>query len=138
MKPVHEMGVAELGRALADRELSSVEATGALLERLSAHAALGTVLASDRDAALQQAKAADARRESGQGETLEFLHGDDVAQFAQALVDVVDVGAPGLAAVMSLDTFLGEWVHVDREKLLRATEQVEVLADWLQKQIYAR
>ena len=37
-----------------------------------------------------------------------------------------------------LDTFLGEWVHVDREKLLRATEQVEVLADWLQGQIYAR
>lgn len=37
-----------------------------------------------------------------------------------------------------LDTLLGEWVHVDREKLLRATEQVEILADWLQAQIYAR
>ena len=70
MKPVHEMGVAELGRALADRELSSVEATGALLERLSAHAALGTVLASDRDAALQQAKAADARRAAGESGAL--------------------------------------------------------------------
>ncbi|MFT3954104.1 MAG: Asp-tRNA(Asn)/Glu-tRNA(Gln) amidotransferase subunit GatA [Piscinibacter sp.] len=65
MKPVHQMGVAELGRALGSRELSSVEATGALLERMAAHTALGAVLASDRDAALQQAAAADARRAAG-------------------------------------------------------------------------
>lgn len=30
------------------------------------------------------------------------------------------------------------WIHIDRDKLLRATQQVEVLADWLQEQIYAR
>jgi hypothetical protein len=37
-----------------------------------------------------------------------------------------------------LDSFLVDWVHVDRDKLLQATEQVEVLADWLQALIYAR
>lgn len=37
-----------------------------------------------------------------------------------------------------MDTFLGEWMHVDREKLLRATEQIEILVDWLQERIYAR
>lgn len=37
-----------------------------------------------------------------------------------------------------LDTFLADWIHVDRDKLVRATEQVEVLADWLQAQIYAQ
>lgn len=37
-----------------------------------------------------------------------------------------------------LDNFLVDWVHVDRDRLLRATEQVEVLADWLQAQIYSR
>lgn len=37
-----------------------------------------------------------------------------------------------------LDTFLVDWIHVDRHKLVRATEQVEVLGDWLQEQIYAR
>lgn len=70
MKPVHEMGVAELSRALASREVSSVEATTALLERLTAHASLGAVLASDREQALQQAKAADARRAAGESTAL--------------------------------------------------------------------
>ncbi|MFT3663741.1 Asp-tRNA(Asn)/Glu-tRNA(Gln) amidotransferase subunit GatA [Piscinibacter sp.] len=65
MKPVHEMGVAELASALGAREVSSVEATGALLDRLEKHAALGAVLASDREAALAQAAAADARRAGG-------------------------------------------------------------------------
>lgn len=37
-----------------------------------------------------------------------------------------------------LDNFLADWIHVDRDKLVRATEQVQILADWLQEQIYAR
>ena len=65
MKSVHEMGVAELGRALAARELSSIEATTALLERMAAQASLGTVLASDPELALRQAAAADERRAAG-------------------------------------------------------------------------
>jgi aspartyl-tRNA(Asn)/glutamyl-tRNA(Gln) amidotransferase subunit A len=70
MKSIHTMGVAELGRALDSREVSSVEATTALLERMAAHAALGAVLASDRELALQQAKAADARRAAGESAPL--------------------------------------------------------------------
>ena len=70
MKPIHQMGVAELGGALAAREVSSVEATGALLDRLQQHASLGAVLASDREAALAQAAAADARRAAGESGAL--------------------------------------------------------------------
>ena len=66
MKQIHEMGVAELARALGSREVSSVEATGALLDRMAQHASLGAVLASDRALALAQAQAADARRAAGE------------------------------------------------------------------------
>ncbi|MBS0444148.1 MAG: Asp-tRNA(Asn)/Glu-tRNA(Gln) amidotransferase subunit GatA [Proteobacteria bacterium] len=66
MKQIQEMGVAELARALGSREVSSVEATGALLDRMAQHASLGAVLASDRALALQQAQAADARRAAGE------------------------------------------------------------------------
>jgi len=62
----HEAGVAGLGAALAAREVSSVELTRTLLARLAQHEALGAVLASDAEAALQQAAAADARRAAGE------------------------------------------------------------------------
>jgi len=57
---LHALGVAEIGRALRERRVSSVEITQHLLTRLSTHADLGTVLASDAEAALAQARAADA------------------------------------------------------------------------------
>ncbi|HUP07509.1 MAG TPA: amidase family protein, partial [Caldimonas sp.] len=60
------MGVADLGRALADRAVSSVEIASHLLARLAAHHALGTVLATDAETALAQARAADARRAAGE------------------------------------------------------------------------
>lgn len=66
MKALHEMGVAELGRALDGKAVSSVEATKHLLARLADHHDLGAVLASDGDAALAQAAAADARRARGE------------------------------------------------------------------------
>ena len=62
---IHEMGVAELGHALASKTLSSVEIAKHLLARVAAHEQLGAVLASDTDAALAQAQAADARRANG-------------------------------------------------------------------------
>ena len=65
MKELHNMGVAELGRALADRQASSVEITTHLLARLSAHEQLGTMLCVDAAHALEQARAADARRHRG-------------------------------------------------------------------------
>jgi aspartyl-tRNA(Asn)/glutamyl-tRNA(Gln) amidotransferase subunit A len=63
---IHDMGVAELGQALAAKALSSVEITKHLLARVAAHEQLGAVLASDTDAALAQAAAADARRAKGE------------------------------------------------------------------------
>ena len=64
--PIHELGVAALGRALRQRELSSVEATRHLLDRLASHERLGVALAVAPEAALAQAKAADARLAAGE------------------------------------------------------------------------
>lgn len=66
MSALHEMGVAELGRALDTRAVSSVEATKHLLARLAEHQQLGAVLASDAEAALREAAAADDRRARGE------------------------------------------------------------------------
>ena len=61
----HELGVAALGRALAARELSSVEVTSHLLDRFAGHERLGTALSIDREGALAQAADADRRRAEG-------------------------------------------------------------------------
>ena len=67
MKPLHEMGVADLGRALADKSVSSVEVIGHLLGRIAAHGALGAFLQVDAEGALAAARSADQRRAAGQG-----------------------------------------------------------------------
>ena len=61
---LHTLGVAALGRALAAKSVSSVEATQALLARAQADTH-GAFLVVDADAALAAAKAADAKRASG-------------------------------------------------------------------------
>jgi aspartyl-tRNA(Asn)/glutamyl-tRNA(Gln) amidotransferase subunit A len=66
MAALHEMGVAELGRALAAKDVSSVELTTHLLARLAEHQQLGALLSSDAALALTQARAADARRAAGE------------------------------------------------------------------------
>ena len=70
MSALHEMGVADIGRALADKAVSSVEIATHLLARLAAHHAFGTVLATDAETALAQARAADARRAAGENSPL--------------------------------------------------------------------
>ncbi len=65
MKPLHELGVAELSRGLAAGELSSVELTRHLLDRAGTHRGLGLWLQLDAEGALAQAAAADARRAQG-------------------------------------------------------------------------
>jgi aspartyl-tRNA(Asn)/glutamyl-tRNA(Gln) amidotransferase subunit A len=65
-KPLHELGVAELGRALAEKTVSSTELTQHLLSRVTSHAALGAFLHVDAEASLNAARAADARRSSGE------------------------------------------------------------------------
>ena len=70
MSALHELGVTELGRRLAAKEVSSVEVTTHLLARLAAHEHLGVLLCSDADQALAQARTADARRAAGESGAL--------------------------------------------------------------------
>jgi len=67
---LHDMGVADLGRAMGDKQVSSVEVTTHLLARLADHQQLGAVLHADGDVALAQARAADARRAAGESGAL--------------------------------------------------------------------
>jgi aspartyl-tRNA(Asn)/glutamyl-tRNA(Gln) amidotransferase subunit A len=64
-RALHEMGVAELARALADKAVSSAEVTQHLLARIAKHEHLGAFLAVDAQRALDKARAADARRDRG-------------------------------------------------------------------------
>ncbi|MBW8847961.1 MAG: Asp-tRNA(Asn)/Glu-tRNA(Gln) amidotransferase subunit GatA [Burkholderiales bacterium] len=59
MKPVHDMGVAELAAALKSRALSSREATQALLDRIDRQPSLGAFLHLDNEGALARAVKAD-------------------------------------------------------------------------------
>jgi aspartyl-tRNA(Asn)/glutamyl-tRNA(Gln) amidotransferase subunit A len=63
---LHEMGVAELAQAIAEKKTSSVEATQHLLARAKQHGALGAYLAFNEDASLAQARAADERLADGE------------------------------------------------------------------------
>jgi aspartyl-tRNA(Asn)/glutamyl-tRNA(Gln) amidotransferase subunit A len=77
--PLHELGVAALARALADKQVSSVEVTRHLLQRINDHAHLGAWLCVDADAALAQARAADERRAQGPAEHPQPLLGVPLA-----------------------------------------------------------
>jgi aspartyl-tRNA(Asn)/glutamyl-tRNA(Gln) amidotransferase subunit A len=66
MKQLHEMGVAEAGRAMDQGQVSSLEFTTHLLARVAAHEQLGAMLCVDEAVALGQAKGADARRAAGE------------------------------------------------------------------------
>jgi aspartyl-tRNA(Asn)/glutamyl-tRNA(Gln) amidotransferase subunit A len=68
--PLHRQGVAALSQALARRAVSSAELTHALLDGIAAHAGLGAFLATDAEAALAQARAADERRARGEAGAL--------------------------------------------------------------------
>jgi aspartyl-tRNA(Asn)/glutamyl-tRNA(Gln) amidotransferase subunit A len=63
--PLHAMGVAELALALGNKQVSSLEVTQHLLDRIAAQAALGAFLQVDTDGATAAARAADARRAAG-------------------------------------------------------------------------
>lgn len=67
---LHQMGVAELARALRDRKVSAVEAAQHQLARIKQHQDLGAFVALDEDLALAQARAADARLAAGDAPAL--------------------------------------------------------------------
>ncbi|TAK87755.1 MAG: Asp-tRNA(Asn)/Glu-tRNA(Gln) amidotransferase subunit GatA [Aquabacterium sp.] len=70
MSPLHAQSLAELSRKLAARELSSVELSTTLLDRIAQHEQLGAFLAVDRQVTLAQARAADDRRAKGESGVL--------------------------------------------------------------------
>ena len=63
---LHRMTVAELGRQLDARTVSSVELATHLLARVASHQQLGAFLCTDESVALAQAREADARRARGE------------------------------------------------------------------------
>jgi len=65
-RPLHELGVADLGRALAAKQTSSEEVVTHLLGRINTRQALGAFLHLDADAARAAARASDARRAAGE------------------------------------------------------------------------
>ncbi len=65
-KQIHEMGVAELAGAIAERKTSSVEAAQTLLARARQHDGLGAYLAFNEELTLAQARATDARVAAGE------------------------------------------------------------------------
>ncbi len=67
---LHDMGVAQLGRELAARRVSSLELTQHLLTRVADFEHLGAFLARDPQLSLAQAREADACRERGQAQPL--------------------------------------------------------------------
>ncbi len=67
---LHDMGVAQLGRALQSGGVSSLELTQHLLTRVAAFEHLGAFLARDPELSLAQAREADARRARGQARAL--------------------------------------------------------------------
>lgn len=69
-KELHDLGVAELGRALAGKQVSAVELATHLLARLAKYEHLGAWLRVDADAARTQARTADERRASGDASPL--------------------------------------------------------------------
>jgi aspartyl-tRNA(Asn)/glutamyl-tRNA(Gln) amidotransferase subunit A len=67
---LHEAGVAELARGLAQARYSASELASELLERAQAHAGLGAFLSIDREFTLAQARAADEQRAQGRAGAL--------------------------------------------------------------------
>jgi len=111
---VHSMGVAALGRALAARELSSVEATQALLARAQAHAALGAYLHVDAEGALAAARSVDERR--SRGEALGPLAGVPIAH-----KDIfVTTGQPTTAGSKMLEGYASPFAATVVERLAAA------------------
>ncbi len=67
---LHDLGVAALAGALADKSVSSLEVTQHLLGRIDARPALGAFLAVHAEGATAAARAADARRAAGEATPL--------------------------------------------------------------------
>ena len=101
-KGLHTLGVAALSKALAARQISSVELTQALLARLAQHAGLGAFLATNADVALADARAADAAIAAG---TAGPLAGVPLAHKDIFVTDFARTGLPTTAGSKMLQGY---------------------------------
>ena len=99
---LHTLGVAALSRALAARQVSSVEVTQALQVRLATHAGLGAFLATNTEAALTEARAADAAIAAG---TAGALTGVPLAHKDIFVTDFARTGLPTTAGSKMLEGY---------------------------------
>ncbi len=67
---MHNQSISELGQALRDKKISSVELTQYFLDRIKRHASLNSFITVTEELALQQAQAADQLLASGQARAL--------------------------------------------------------------------
>jgi aspartyl-tRNA(Asn)/glutamyl-tRNA(Gln) amidotransferase subunit A len=102
MTAPHQLGVAALSQALANGDTSSVEVTQALLGDIHRHAALGSFLAIGDEAAMKAARAADARRASGQAQA---LTGVPIAHKDIFVTDFARSGLPSTAGSKMLKDY---------------------------------
>jgi len=100
--PLHTLGVAALSRALAARQVSSVELTQALQARISRHAGLGAFLATHTEGALSEARAADAAIAAG---TAGALTGVPLAHKDVFVTDFARTGLPTTAGSKMLQGY---------------------------------
>ena len=100
--PLHTLGVAALSRALAAKQVSSVELTQALQARLAEHAGLGAFLATNTEIALAEARAADAAIAAG---TAGPLTGVPLAHKDIFVTDFARTGLPTTAGSKMLQGY---------------------------------
>jgi len=100
--PLHTLGVAALSRALAARQVSSVELTQVLQARISQHAGLGAFLATHTEGALSEARAADAAIAAG---TAGALSGVPLAHKDVFVTDFARTGLPTTAGSKMLQGY---------------------------------
>ena len=91
---LHEMGVADIGRALRAKTVSSTELTQHLLARIGDHAGLGAFLATNAETALAAARTADETLAQGAGGA---LTGVPVAHKDIFVTDFAASGLPSTA-----------------------------------------
>jgi aspartyl-tRNA(Asn)/glutamyl-tRNA(Gln) amidotransferase subunit A len=98
----HKLGVAALGKALAARELSSVELTQALLAAATQSQTLGAFLALNAEGALAEARAADTAIAAGRAGP---LTGVPIAHKDIFVTDFARTGLPSTAGSKMLDGY---------------------------------
>ena len=114
---LHTLGVAALSRALAARQISSVELTQELQARLARHASLGAFLATNADVALAEAQAADAALAAG---TAGPLTGVPLAHKDIFVTDFARTGLPTTAGSKMLHGYASPFDATVVERLAAA------------------